>query len=87
LFSSILFRTLSLHVGEALLTPTRIYTSSVMPVLWLGKIKGIAHITGGGILGNVSRVVPDGLCAELDALKWKMPPVFSWIASKVRCFI
>jgi phosphoribosylformylglycinamidine cyclo-ligase len=64
-------------VAETLLTPTRIYVRSVLGLLEQGvPVRGMAHITGGGIAGNLSRVVPDGLTARLDAGAWAVPPVF-----------
>lgn len=64
-------------VGESLLTPTRIYVKSLLPVL--GQIKGLAHITGGGILENVPRMLPESLTAEIEFGSWQMPPVFQWL--------
>ena len=51
-----------------------------------GKVKAAAHITGGGLPGNVERVLPTGLVVEIDSLRWTIPPVFGWIASKV-CYV
>jgi phosphoribosylformylglycinamidine cyclo-ligase len=63
--------------GDLLLTPTRIYVKSVLGLLQNGvPIKGMAHITGGGIAGNLSRVIPDGLSARLQVGRWTVPPVF-----------
>lgn len=64
-------------VGESLLTPTRIYVKSLLPVL--GEIKGLAHITGGGLIENVPRMLPDNLAAEIAYGTWDMPPVFNWL--------
>ncbi|KOS22351.1 Bifunctional purine biosynthetic protein ADE1 [Escovopsis weberi] len=64
-------------VGEALLTPTRIYVKSLLPVL--GAVKGLAHITGGGLVENVPRMLPDGLAAEIAYGTWDMPAVFQWL--------
>ena len=71
-------------LGEALLTPTRIY---VKPLLALhradggkGLLKAAAHITGGGLPGNLPRVLPAGVEAVLDAAAWPLPPVFAWLA-------
>jgi phosphoribosylformylglycinamidine cyclo-ligase len=66
---------------EALLAPTRIY---VRPILkWLQErplaIKGMAHITGGGLLENVPRILPEGLCADITATRWPWPPLFQWL--------
>ncbi|KAI1808545.1 phosphoribosylamine--glycine ligase [Daldinia bambusicola] len=64
-------------VGEALLTPTRIYVRSVLASL--PHLKGLAHITGGGLTENVPRMLPARLAAEIDVAAWKLPPVFRWL--------
>ncbi|KAI9147940.1 Bifunctional purine biosynthetic protein ADE1 [Paramyrothecium foliicola] len=64
-------------VGESLLTPTRIYVKSLLPVL--GQIKGLAHITGGGLVENVPRMLPDSLAADITYGSWDMLPVFQWL--------
>lgn len=64
-------------IGDTLLTPTRIYARSVLKLLDQGiPIRGMAHITGGGIAGNLSRVIPDGLSARINLSNWKVPSVF-----------
>jgi phosphoribosylformylglycinamidine cyclo-ligase len=64
-------------VAEALLRPTRVYVKSILRLLDEGApVRSMAHITGGGMIGNFSRVVPDGLCARLDFEEWKIPPLF-----------
>ncbi len=67
-------------LGEALLTPTRIYVKSCLAALATGSVKGFAHITGGGLIENIPRVLPDGLGVALDASTWPMLPVFAWLA-------
>ena len=67
-------------LGEALLTPTRLYVTSCRAALATGGIRALAHITGGGLLENIPRVLPGGLAAELDARAWPLPPVFRWLA-------
>jgi phosphoribosylformylglycinamidine cyclo-ligase len=66
-------------LGAALLVPTRIYVRSVLPLARAGRIGAIAHITGGGIAGNLPRVLPAGLGAEIDLAAWALPPVFRWL--------
>ncbi|GAB4571795.1 MAG: phosphoribosylformylglycinamidine cyclo-ligase [Rhodothalassiaceae bacterium] len=66
-------------LGEAFLTPTRIYVKSCLPALRSGLVKGMAHITGGGLLQNVPRCLPNGLTAYLRADQWQLPPVFDWL--------
>jgi phosphoribosylformylglycinamidine cyclo-ligase len=66
-------------LGEALLTPTRLYIKSCLPLLRSGEIKGMAHITGGGLLENVPRCLPKDLCATIDVDRWPLPPVFRWL--------
>jgi phosphoribosylformylglycinamidine cyclo-ligase len=67
-------------VGEALLTPTRLYVSSGLAAIRTGGVKGLAHITGGGISENLPRVLPASLDAEIDLTLWRVPPVFAWLA-------
>ncbi|UPG74285.1 phosphoribosylformylglycinamidine cyclo-ligase [Roseomonas gilardii subsp. gilardii] len=67
-------------LGEALLEPTRIYVKSVLAVHRAGLLKAAAHITGGGLPGNLPRVLPAGTLAVVDAAAWTPPPVFAWLA-------
>ncbi len=64
---------------DALLAPTRIYAASVLPLVRAGEVRAIAHITGGGIVENLPRVLPRGTRAMLDASSWRRPAVFEWI--------
>ncbi|KAI0603184.1 phosphoribosylglycinamide synthetase [Biscogniauxia sp. FL1348] len=66
-------------LGDALLTPTRIYVRSVLSVL--PQLKGLAHITGGGLTENVPRMLPASLAARIDVSSWSLPPVFRWLAT------
>ncbi len=66
-------------LGAALLEPTRIYVASCLAAITTGGVKGLAHITGGGLVENLPRVLPNGLVAELDAATWPMPSVFLWL--------
>ncbi|PWC29218.1 phosphoribosylformylglycinamidine cyclo-ligase [Teichococcus aestuarii] len=67
-------------LGQALLAPTRIYVQSVLALHRAGLVKAAAHITGGGLPGNLPRVLPRGTVAVLDAQAWTLPPVFAWLA-------
>ncbi|MDQ3478026.1 MAG: phosphoribosylformylglycinamidine cyclo-ligase [Pseudomonadota bacterium] len=64
-------------LGEALLEPTRIYVRSLMPLVRDGLVHGLAHITGGGLVENVPRVLPDDCHAQIDAGSWNYPPLFA----------
>jgi phosphoribosylformylglycinamidine cyclo-ligase len=66
-------------VGAALLRPHRSYLPHVAPLLDAGVIKGMAHITGGGITENLPRTLPDGLGFTLDRRSWSIPPLFAWL--------
>jgi phosphoribosylformylglycinamidine cyclo-ligase len=69
-----------ISLGEVLLTPTRLYVKSALAAIARGGVKGLAHITGGGITGNLPRVLPAGLDAEVDLSAWPLAPVFVWLA-------
>lgn len=66
-------------VGEEMLEPTRIYVRIVLPLLRKYEIKGMAHITGGGLIENIPRILPAGTAVELNRSLWPLPPVFSLI--------
>ena len=68
-------------LGEALLTPTRLYVKCALEAIHTGGVKGLAHITGGGITDNLPRALPDGLDAEVDLDGWTPLPVFGWLAT------
>ncbi|KAK2004802.1 phosphoribosylamine-glycine ligase [Colletotrichum falcatum] len=66
-------------VGESLLTPTRIYVKSLRGVIEARLVKGLAHITGGGLIDNVPRMLPEHLAAQIDLMAWEIPAVFRWL--------
>ena len=66
-------------VGSALLVPHRSYLPLVGPLLSAGHIKGMAHVTGGGITDNLPRILPPGTHAAIDCAAWHVPPIFSWL--------
>ena len=69
------------NLGEVLLEPTRIYVRSLLPLVQEARVKGLAHITGGGLLENIPRVLPDNCHAIIDAGRWQLPAVFSLLQS------
>lgn len=68
-----------LPLGRALLEPTRIYISQVLPLVHAGLLKGMSHITGGGFIENIPRVLPKGLGCYIDVATWSLPPVFRFL--------
>ncbi|MDD5018038.1 MAG: phosphoribosylformylglycinamidine cyclo-ligase [Eubacteriales bacterium] len=84
-------RILSQHIdafgktlGEEILTPTRIYVKSLLALMASYEIKGAAHITGGGFIENIPRILPDGLGARIQLKSWDMPPVFDLLVSEAK---
>ncbi|MBU6320137.1 MAG: phosphoribosylformylglycinamidine cyclo-ligase [Alphaproteobacteria bacterium] len=71
-------------LGEALLAPTRIYVRSLLPLIRQGRIKGLAHITGGGLTENTPRMCPDALQPRIDGAALRPSPVFEWLQSEGR---
>jgi phosphoribosylformylglycinamidine cyclo-ligase len=71
-------------LGGALLEPTRIYVRQCLAGLKTGHIGALAHITGGGIVENLPRVLPKGVVAEIDAAAWPLPPVFDWVMREAK---
>lgn len=70
---------LGMTVGEALLTPTKIYVKLALDLIEKHNIKAIAHITGGGVIENITRVIPKGLGLNIDTKSWEKPPIFKMI--------
>ncbi|MBN4050106.1 phosphoribosylformylglycinamidine cyclo-ligase [Nitrospira defluvii] len=72
----------STSLGEVLLTPTRIYVKAIRRLLKRIPLKGIAHITGGGITDNLPRIFPEGLSAKVMPARWQLPPIFKILEEK-----
>jgi len=66
-------------LGEVLLEPTRIYVKPLLALMEALPVKGLAHITGGGLVENIPRIIPEALTAAIDAGAWPLPPVFRWL--------
>jgi phosphoribosylformylglycinamidine cyclo-ligase len=76
-------------LAEALLVPTRLYVNACRGAIkacgiGAGGMHGFAHITGGGLVDNIPRVLPNHLAAEIDATRWSLPPVFRWLAESAK---
>jgi phosphoribosylformylglycinamidine cyclo-ligase len=69
--------------GDDLLAPTRLYLDDVRTLRADTDVRALAHVTGGGIEGNLSRVLPFGLSARIEWDAWERPPVFDWLARHV----
>jgi len=69
-------------LGAALLTPTRIYVRPALAAIRAGGVRGLAHITGGGLTENLPRILPEGCGARIDLTSWRLPPVFAWLAGQ-----
>ncbi|WBU57690.1 phosphoribosylformylglycinamidine cyclo-ligase [Paracoccus sediminicola] len=67
-------------LGQALLTPTRLYVRQSLQAIRAGGVHGLAHITGGGLTENLPRILPEGMGAEIDLGGWDLPPVFRWLS-------
>lgn len=67
---------------DVVMEPTRIYVKSLLKLIETLPVKGMAHITGGGITENVPRVLPEGLTAEIKASSWQLPPLFQWLQAE-----
>jgi phosphoribosylformylglycinamidine cyclo-ligase len=68
--------------ADLLLPPTRLYLDDVRALRGRADVRALAHVTGGGIPGNLPRVLPDGVRAEIDWDAWERPPVFAWLAER-----
>ena len=68
-------------LADALMAPTRIYVKTLLELIKQQPVHALAHITGGGLLENIPRVLPEGTKAVIDAKSWALPPVFEWLQS------
>ena len=66
-------------LSDLIMAPTRIYVKSVLQLMEKVPVKGLAHITGGGLVDNVPRILPEGLSARLTRGNWPLPPLFAWL--------
>jgi phosphoribosylformylglycinamidine cyclo-ligase len=71
-----------ISLADALLAPTRLYVKSALAAIKTSGVKGFAHITGGGVTGNLPRVLPNGFDAAIELSSWPLPPVFAWLKNE-----
>ena len=69
-------------LGDAILEPTRIYVKPVLKLMGAVPVKGLAHITGGGLLDNVPRILPGRMAARIERSAWRLPPLFRWLQDR-----
>ena len=69
-------------IGREVLIPTRIYVNQLLPSIKSGLILGLAHITGGGLIENVPRALPDNVTARIDISTWEVPEIFKWLGKE-----
>lgn len=69
-------------LANTLLEPTKIYVKSILNLIKSVNVKALSHITGGGLIENIPRVLPGNTCAQIDKKSWKMPHIFSWLQEK-----
>jgi len=69
-------------LADALIAPTRIYVNSLLKLMETVTVKGMAHITGGGLTGNVPRVLPENVTAIIEKSAWTLPPLFQWLQAQ-----
>jgi phosphoribosylformylglycinamidine cyclo-ligase len=69
----------SRSLGDVLLTPTRLYVRPALAAIRTGGVKGLAHITGGGLTDNIPRALPENTAAEIDLGSWPLHPIFGWL--------
>lgn len=69
-------------LGDVVMAPTRIYVKPLLKLMAAQTVKGMAHITGGGISENVPRVLPDNVVAQIDAASWQLPKLFQWLQAE-----
>jgi phosphoribosylformylglycinamidine cyclo-ligase len=67
---------------DALLAPTKIYIKPLLSLIQQIEVKGLSHITGGGLLENIPRVLPETVVAELDHTQWQRPAIFDWLQAQ-----
>jgi len=67
---------------DVVMTPTKLYVQSILALIEAMPVKGMAHITGGGITENIPRVLPEGLTAEINQKSWDLPPLFKWLQAE-----
>lgn len=73
---------LDCKLGEELLKPTKIYVKSVLSTLEKFEVNGLAHITGGGFIENIPRILPEGCGVEIELGSWEIPTIFSFLEEK-----
>ncbi len=69
-------------LADTLLEPTRIYVKSILELIKNVELKALSHITGGGLLENIPRVIPENACAHINQSSWQMPAIFNWLQEK-----